>query len=79
VVCLSSQYKGVSWEKKLQQWKATVYWKKHIYGAGTYINELDAAKRVNEICDSLGMERKNPEVNTIQIPKVIITLCKLNI
>jgi len=74
VVCLSSQYKGVSWEKKLQQWKATVYWKKHIYGAGTYINELDAAKRVNEICDSLGMERKNPEVNTIQIPKKCVLL-----
>jgi len=44
--------------------------KKRYYG-GYFDEQIEAAKRVNQLCDELGIPRKNPEVNAIPNPKVI--------
>ena len=38
--------------------------KKQIYG-GQFNNELDAGKKVNQICEELGISLKNPTINAI--------------
>jgi len=60
----TSQYRGVSWSKDRKRWKVTVKFEgKH--NASYHVNEVDAAKRVNQVCDELGIERKNPEVDAM--------------
>jgi len=63
-------YNGVVWRKDQQKWRAIILWKNNRYDGGCYSDELDAAKRVNQLCDKLGIERKNPDVNAICLPKV---------
>jgi len=63
VTCSSSEYKGVVWNTKNKKWRASVYWNCQRYPGGEYRDELDAAKRVNQLCDELEIERKNPGVD----------------
>ena len=51
------------------------------YG-GLFVNELDAAKRVNQLCDEFGIKQKNSGINsnlTTEVPGVtiIISYCKI--
>ena len=60
-----SRYSGVSWSSKYQKWIARLYVEqKQIYG-GIFDNEIDAAKRVNGICDGLNIPHKNPGIGTL--------------
>ena len=45
-------------------------WKQKKYEGGHYDNEIDAAKRVNQLCDGLEIERKNPGVDATPTPKI---------
>merc|ERR1712034_165143 len=58
-----SHYKGVTWHKKSRKWYASVYHKGHKrkYG-GMFNEELDAAKRVNQICEELNISPQNPNI-----------------
>merc|ERR1712034_133575 len=49
-----SQYKGVYWDKKGERWMVLIFFKgqKRKYG-GRFKNELDAAKRANQLCEEL--------------------------
>jgi len=63
----TSQYKGVSYDKRIGKWIAAVSLKgenKQKYG-GRFDDELDAAKRVNELCEVFGIPEQNPEVRGI--------------
>ena len=62
----TSKYKGVSYHKHSDKWKVIVSLKgkKHKYG-GTFNDELDAAKRVNQLCEDLGIPLLNPEISAI--------------
>jgi len=67
----SSKYQGVTWSKRDGQWKTSVYLgSKQCKCGAQYDNELDAAKRVNQICDELKIERKNPDVDAMPIRKI---------
>ena len=59
----TSQYKGVSFHKYTGKWQAVVSPKgeKKKYG-GQFNDELDAAKRVNQLCEDLGIPQQNLEV-----------------
>jgi len=50
----------------MKKWYAQIYMKgqKRMYG-GTFIDELDAAKRVNQICEKFGVQLQNPTINAI--------------
>merc|ERR1712034_135837 len=61
-----SQYKGVGWHKRIRRWCVLIHLKgqKRKYG-GTFKDELDAAKRVNQLCEELGIPLQNPEISAI--------------
>jgi len=63
----TSQFKGVSWDKKIRKWRVAIYPKgqKPKYG-GSFKNEVDAANSMNQICEELGIPSQNP--NVIEIP-----------
>jgi len=66
----SSKYHGVSLHttgvyKKNKKWRAIIYVNKKAENGGRYENELDAAKKVNQMCDEFKIERKNPDVTGI--------------
>ena len=62
----TSEYKGVTLHKQSKKWYVGLWFKdgKKKYG-GTFNDELDAAKRVNELCVQLGIHEKNPGINGI--------------
>ena len=62
----TSQYKGVCWHKINKKWVVIFDLKEQLpkYG-GCFNDELDAAKRVNELCKELGIPEKNPGIGTL--------------
>ena len=58
-----SQYKGVYYRKQTGKWNVLVYCKgeKSKYG-GLFNDELDAAKRVNQVCEELKIPLRNPGI-----------------
>merc|ERR1711925_22474 len=61
-----SQYKGVYYDKKTCKWNVLIHQKgqKQKYG-GRFNNALDAAKRVNQLCEELGIPPQNPTISAI--------------
>ena len=59
----TSQYKGVNWYKHRKKWCARLHIKgeEPKYG-GTFTDEVDAAKRVNQLCEEFGIPLKNPSI-----------------
>jgi len=62
----TSQYKGVHFNKTSGKWYARISLKgqKQMFGGG-FNNELDAAKKVNELCEAFGISQQNPTIYTI--------------
>jgi len=62
----TSQYKGVSWHRGRKRWYVLIYLKgqKPKYG-GMFKDELDAAKRVNQLCEEFGIPPQNPTISAI--------------
>merc|ERR1712034_253664 len=62
-----SQYKGVTWYKDRKKWfvRLNIKGGKQKFG-GTFDDELDAAKRVNQLCEELRIPLKNPEISAKQ-------------
>merc|ERR1719483_1308916 len=61
----SSKYHAVSWHSKKRKWQAQFKINGQNIWCGTHALEIDAARAVNERCDALGIERKNPTVNVL--------------
>ena len=61
-----SQYKGVYRHKQVHKWYVLIYPKgqKRKYG-GMFNDELDAAKRVNQLCEELRIPSQNPEISAM--------------
>jgi len=59
----TSQYKGVHWHKKSDKWYAHLLLRtgKQKFG-GTFKDELDAAKRVNQLCKEMELPLQNPGI-----------------
>jgi hypothetical protein len=70
----SSQYQGVSWHKNVRKWCVVINLKegKKRYG-GTFNDELEAAKRVNQFCIELGLSKKNPGICGVPNQQVQVT------
>jgi len=61
----TSLFQGVSWNKSKKKWYVFLHSNgKKIYGGG-FTNELDAAKKANQLCEQLGISLKNPEMSAI--------------
>ena len=63
---ITSQYKGVCWDTKSRKWRVQLSLKgeKPKYG-GYFKDELDAAKRANQLCEELRIPLQNPEISAI--------------
>ena len=61
-----SQYKGVTWHRGKGKWQVQLQLKgqKPKHGR-TFKDELDAAKKVNELCEEFGIPLQNPEITAI--------------
>ena len=62
----TSQYKGVSYDKRTGKWCAWFHLKrqKATYG-GVFEDELNAANKVNELCKDFGIPPYNPTICAI--------------
>ena len=58
----SSKYTGVTWNQQSKKWKAQVTHDYKPYHGGYFDNEEQAAMKVNLLCDTLDIERKNPKI-----------------
>ena len=67
----SSQYRGVCWVKSRERWKAEIFFKSQ-HNVSYYLNEDDAARKVNKWCDEFKIEQKNPDIDSTQNVDVII-------
>jgi len=61
-----SQYEGVYWHRSLGTWIVHFLENGKINYGGLFNNELDAAKKVNQLCVEAGIPPKNPGINAIQ-------------
>merc|ERR1712034_230263 len=63
---MKSRYKGVSWHKKTRKWRVQLSIKGEKQKAGGYFHdELEAGKKVNQLCEEFGIPLRNPEISTI--------------
>jgi len=67
----SSKYHAVSWHAKKAKWQAQFKIDGKNIWCGTHASEVDAARAVNERCDALGIERKNPTVDALAKKKAL--------
>ena len=69
-----SQYKGVHWHKENRKWFVLMCLKggKKKYG-GTFIDEIDAAKRVNQLCEEMEIPLQNPGISAIPTQQYQVT------
>jgi len=61
----TSQYKGVSWNKRTRQWRVQLSCNGGNAKVYYFKDELDAAKRVNQLCEEMGIPLRNPEISAI--------------
>ena len=55
-------YKGVAWSRKIKKWRVQLNLKGEKTKDGGYFNkELDAGKRVNQLCQEFGIPLQNSE------------------
>ena len=69
----TSQYKGVSWIKKNRKWQAYVVNAGKLKYGGTFDGELDAARRVNQLCEELEIPFQNPGISSIPMQQYQVT------
>merc|ERR1712034_165138 len=63
---VTSEYKGVYWHKQTGKWHVHLRLKgRETKHGGSFTNELDAAKKVNQLCEKLSIPLQNPEINAI--------------
>ena len=62
----TSKYEGVCWHAKRGKWYAQLRIIDQIQTYGGYFNdELDAAKRINQLCEVFGIPLRNPIITGI--------------
>jgi len=62
----SSQYTGVSRNTANGKWRARLYLQgRRTKNGGNFSDELDAAKRINQMCEEFGIPHKNHGINAI--------------
>merc|ERR1712034_268390 len=62
---LASKYKGVSWNEKRNLWQAE--FQSNGKTIKSYFNnEFDAAKKLNKLCNKMGIRLQNPKICEIQ-------------
>ena len=66
----TSQYSGVYWHNENDKWCAQIRLHRKKKFGGCFDDEVDAAKKVNQLCEDMGIPHKNPEISAIPIQQV---------
>jgi hypothetical protein len=66
----TSQYSGVSWDKREQKWLARFTYKGKPHFVGYFHNEIEAARAINGRCQYLNIPLKNKNVPPVSPPSV---------
>merc|ERR1711977_559444 len=67
---IKSQYKGVVWSKLNNKWHVLVCVGNYkTISGGYWTDELDAAKKVNQICEENGLQHKNEDIGAVPLVK----------
>ena len=81
----TSQYIGVYWYKQRHKWCVDLHWPRRKKNFGGYFNdELDAARKVNQLCEKFGIPHKNHGIETmtskqvIQLFSIRCLICQIN-
>jgi len=75
----TSLYKGVSWHRERKKWRVQIRLKGGKIKSGGYFNtELNAAKRVNQLCEELCIPLQNPTINAIPNQEYRTTKCLIH-
>jgi hypothetical protein len=69
-----SQYKGVYFHKQSGKWRVQLKLKRQQKCGGYFDHELDAGKRMNQLCEEFGIPLRNPELSAVpneqhEVPK----------
>ena len=56
--------------KKSKRWVAYIIVDNKRYYGGCFQEELEAVKKVNQLCDELGVKQKNPDFDPMSKRKV---------
>ena len=72
----TSQYRGVDWHKQSGRWRVQMLLKngKPTHG-GMFKDELDAAKRANQLCEQLGIS-PTQNFGVVEIPTQVLPVAK---
>ena len=70
-----SKFIGVSWNKSRSKWLAQVRFGNAVYYAGSFENEICAAKAVNTKCKELGLPIKNKDIMDSEVNIFLGCLC----
>ena len=70
----TSQYKGVTLHKRSRKWYAQLSFKGQKKYGGHFNDELDAGKRVNQLCEEMGIPPQNPEISAIPNQQYPVTM-----
>jgi len=57
-----SKYNGVSWDKRFKKWRIQIKINGNYKPGGVFVDELQAAKRLNRFCVEYGIAPANPEI-----------------
>ena len=68
----SSRFKGVSWDKVYQRWRAGISIDKKHTNLGTFINEADAARKYDEAALKAGRPLNFPEEEALRRASVAV-------
>merc|ERR1711925_41680 len=60
-----SQYKGVYFHKQSGKWRVQLKLKRQQKCGGYFDHELDAGKRMNQLCEEFGIPLRNPELSAV--------------
>jgi len=61
----TSKYLGVHWYKQRTKWCARLHLYKKQHFGGLFKNEVDAARKVNQLCEEMGIPHKNHGISAI--------------
>jgi len=67
-----SKYNGVSWDKEFEKWRIKIKINGKYRTGGVFVDEFQAAKRLNQLCVEYGIEPSNPQIKNVvtEITKV---------
>ena len=68
------RYNEVTWYKQRKKWRVRLYFKEEkLKFGGNFKHELDAGKKVNQLCEESGIPSHNPAISAMPYQQYLVT------